>query len=620
MKHIFILLAVLVFTFTIQAQVPVPMSSQPALTYTETFDSIGFWTNGFASGPGVERFAPVLPGGINPIPDPTRIITSSATFTTGSSGGLHIDSAGGRLLMLVTGTTNNTSSLAFDFFMDFSGINAGTLSFDWQTVFNGATSSNRTGTLRVYASTDGINFTELSGATVTVTNYVPGTGTVSVTLPASFNNNPDARLRFYYYNSAGGTTGSRPLIALDNLKIIAAGQPCSTPSASPTTLAFTNITATSFDASFTAANPSPDEYVVIITANNNLTANPPDGYVFNPGDNVGDGIVVYRGSNTSFSAQNLDPQTNYTVYVFSLNIYCNGTISYRTSDPLTNTITTPAGPPCVTPSAQPGNLQFTNVTASSITGTFNSVADASEYLVLQSTSPVASVPINGTVYFPGDQIGTATVVYRGGANSFTSLALNHSTTYYFKIFSLNNFACSNGPVYQTSAPLSGQQATQIVPPCQAPAHNAWNLILLPGEHEITGFFNPYNDAADSYLVVMSTNSSLSAFPQDGLNYAPGSALGNATVVSTGSNFCFATSGLATNTTYHFFVFSYNHLCIGGPLYRTGGYLSGSTTTTTAQPFNYYFGNLHAHSSFSDGNQDNPSLTAADNYAYAKNSL
>ncbi len=50
-------------------------------------------------------------------------------------------------------------------------------------------------------------------------------------------------------------------------------------------------------------------------------------------------------------------------------------------------------------------------------------------------------------------------------------------------------------------------------------------------------------------------------------------------------------------------------------------LSGnSNVTPPAGPLNFYFGNLHAHSSYSDGNADDVTKIPADDYAFAKNSL
>ena len=49
--------------------------------------------------------------------------------------------------------------------MDFTGVDAGTLSFDWSVIFNGA--GGRNSSLKVYATTDGVNFTNVTAAFVT---------------------------------------------------------------------------------------------------------------------------------------------------------------------------------------------------------------------------------------------------------------------------------------------------------------------------------------------------------------------------------------------------------------------------------------------------------------------
>src|ERR1700751_4714035 len=81
-------LLLLLFTCTAFAQTPVPMASQPSLTYTENFSDIVNWTNGFAAGTGANRFASVAINATGAIPSATRITTSTATFTTGSAGGV----------------------------------------------------------------------------------------------------------------------------------------------------------------------------------------------------------------------------------------------------------------------------------------------------------------------------------------------------------------------------------------------------------------------------------------------------------------------------------------------------------------------------------------------------
>ncbi len=203
-------------SFTTTAK-PVVMAAQPALNYQQNFDNISSWTNGFVSNNGADNFSPVASAGTSAIPSPNRITTASNTFSTGSSGG--VQRGTGAIVLLATGGTDNSSSTAFDLLLDFTGVTAGTIGFNWASVNN--STGNRAGSLRVYGSVDGTTFTELTGAAVlNIINNEPTSGTVTnIALPAIFSNNANARLRFYYYNGTGGTTGSRPKISIDNLTI-----------------------------------------------------------------------------------------------------------------------------------------------------------------------------------------------------------------------------------------------------------------------------------------------------------------------------------------------------------------------------------------------------------------
>src|SRR5215831_4055810 len=98
------------------AATPVPMASN--LSYTENFADITNWTNGFASGIGASRFGSVTVNA-GSIPSATATSTSTATFSSGTSGG--VQRGTGTIVLLSTGTTDNTTSTAIDFFMDFTG-------------------------------------------------------------------------------------------------------------------------------------------------------------------------------------------------------------------------------------------------------------------------------------------------------------------------------------------------------------------------------------------------------------------------------------------------------------------------------------------------------------------
>ncbi|MEP7236238.1 MAG: T9SS type A sorting domain-containing protein [Ferruginibacter sp.] len=619
-----------------QTPVPVPMASQPSLTYTENFSDIANWTNNFASGVGANRFASVAPGGVTAIPSATKITANTNVFQVGvfpapivsQSGGVHRGSdqtiPTASIVLLSTGTAENTTSAAIDFFMDFTGVDAGTLSFDWATVFNGAIGSNRNGSLKVYASTDGINFTSLPAAFVTnFVNYVTASGSIgNVALPASFNNSATARLRFYYHNGTGGlTNGSRPKLNIDNISVTAVpNTPCVTPTAQPTNLTLSNITSSSIDGSFTAASPAPNSYLVIVSNNNSLTSLPVDGVTYNLGDNVGDGYVISNNNALTFSATGLSGSTTYYFYVFSVNNVCIGSVKYLITNPLEGNATTVAAlPACITPVNQPTVLNFGTVTVNSIQGSFTVSAATDGYLVLRSTSAsLTNNPVNGVSYAPGNILGNATVVQQSSLTAFTATGLSPLTLYHFYIFSYNNINCSNGPAYNIVSPLTGSQSTANLSPCTTPTAQPTRLSFTVSGNAIAGAFNA-GSGCDAYLVIRSLSPTLSATPVNNTDYNIADALGGGIVISNNAEKSFLTQSLAATTTYYFYVFAFNKLCSGGSKYLTVSPLEGNATTRNDPANNYYFGNLHAHSDYSDGNQDNPGFTPADDYNFAMSS-
>lgn len=604
---------------------PVLMSAQSGLSYTEDFSDIANWTDFFISGVGANHFDGLSTNATGTIPDGVRITTSTNTFQGSlTSGGVQkgtIQSPSTTsIVLLSTGSPDNTSSAAIDFYLDFTGLNAGTLSFDWASLNN--QTGDRAGSLRVYTSTDGITFTELTFASVlNFTNGNPTSDSKSnIQLPASFNNSATARLRFYYHNGSGGSTGSRPKISIDNLTITAlATTPCVSPTAPATALNFGTITDVSIQGSFTTASPAVDEYLVVMSTSNVLTNNPVDGQNYSIGDNVGDGTVIAKGSATSFTATGLNPLTTYYFFVFPMNSICTGGPLYYTATVLNGSASTVAGlPPCSAPASQPTSLVFGTVGVNSIQGSFTATT-ADGYLVLISTSSsLSNTPVNGNAYNTGDVLGNATVVQRSSATTFTASGLTTNTTYYVYIFSLNSAGCVNGPAYNTISPLTGSQLTNPLPPCSTPGSQPGGLTFTKSNNAISGAFTPVA-GVDDYLVVMSTSSTLSGTPVDNTDYVASNSLGGGTVVSNSLANRFLASNLNPGTTYYFFIFSANRNCSGGTKYLATSPLTGNTATTAAPANNYYFGTLHSHSDYSDGNQDNPGFTPADDYAYAMNS-
>ena len=612
---------------------PVTMASQPDLTFTEDFHDIANWSNFFITGEGANHWDGLSATATAPatgIPNPTILTASTSSFQApfgnppgpSSSGGVHKGTDQSpptqSIVLLSTGGTDNTSSAAIDFYMDFTSVNAGTLSFDWASVNN--QTGDRKGSMRIYGSVNGTTFTEIpSAAVLNFTNNAPTNGSITnIALPAFFNNNPNAILRFYYYNATGGTTGSRPKLSIDNLTVTAVpSTPCSTPTAQPTSMVFGTKTDVSIQGSFTAASPASDQYLTIVSNNSTLTSNPIDGVTYNVGESLGDGTVVARGSSLNFTATGLSPSTTYYFFTFAFNGVCTGGPNYLVTNPLTNSTSTNAAfPPCTAPASQANQLVFSNATTSSIQGSFTATT-ADEYLVLRSTSSTLTAnPVNGQTYNNGDVLGNATVVQRNNTTSFIASGLAPGTTYYFFIFSSNSQSCVNGPAYNTNSPLEGSQATMPLPPCVTPSSQPALLTFTTGNTSISGAFNASN-TADNYLVIRSTSSTLSATPADNANYSVGTSLGGGIVIANSGSLSFLTNNLAPATTYYFFVFAANKNCSNGPKYLTTSPLIGNTTTTTAPLNNFYFGSLHSHSDYSDGNKDRPGYTPAQDYEYAK---
>lgn len=135
------------------------------------------------------------------------------------------------MVFLTTGTPDNSQSTAVDLMVDLTGVRSVTTSFDAATIFN--STGNRVGTLRVYASKDGISFTELTS--YSATNNVTGSQSFTIGLASTFDQAPNFFLRFYYHNGTGGSSGSRPKISIDNVRITGVPSPGITTSATSVT-------------------------------------------------------------------------------------------------------------------------------------------------------------------------------------------------------------------------------------------------------------------------------------------------------------------------------------------------------------------------------------------------
>lgn len=117
------------------------------------------------------------------------------------------------------------------------------------------------------------------------------------------------------------------------------------------------------------------------------------------------------------------------------------------------------------------------------------------------------------------------------------------------------------------------------PPCVAPTLQPTILNLTATANTMDGSFTAPIPAPDSYLVIRNTTGIAPPAPVDGTTYAIGSTLGAGNiVVDTDGNTVFTATGLTNLTTYYFFIYSFNSICTGGPLYNSVLPLTGSKNT------------------------------------------
>ncbi len=250
-------------------------------------------------------------------------------------------------------------------------------------------------------------------------------------------------------------------------------------------------------------------------------------------------------------------------------------------------VTSGAAVACTTPTAQATALSLT-ATSSSISGSFTAASPAaSNYLVIYSTSAtLTATPVDGTTYTAGQSLGGGIVLQYNNTTSFIINVLPASTLYYVYIFSANSGGCTGGPRYLTTTPLTGNIATAALAACTTPTANATALTLTPTSNTVNGNFVA-SATANNYLVVRSTNATLSASPINGTTYTSGAAFGGGIVVQYNNNTSFSVAGLVANTQYYFFVYAANGNCAGQPFYVTTPLVANTTTLNGGQPATYY---------------------------------
>lgn len=237
---------------------------------------------------------------------------------------------------------------------------------------------------------------------------------------------------------------------------------CSTPLLQPENLFLNPQSTSQTNGSFTAASGA-DAYLVVRTTVENLTENPASGIVYSANNVIGNGIVAYSGSATSFNATGLTNGVQYYFHVFSMNNLCTGGPLYLTNSPLSGSAyTIPNGP-----------SSFNATTAGSYQIDLTAAA-AFDIMVAWNTSNTFGSPIGN--YSAGDAItGGGTVLYIGSPGALT----NHSgiepgVTYYYRCWTIS------GTSYSTAVRNASATTNALVPFAEGFEEGQSNNAVLTG--------------------------------------------------------------------------------------------------------------------------------------------
>ncbi|MEC5156961.1 GEVED domain-containing protein [Chryseobacterium sp. MP_3.2] len=191
---------------------------------------------------------------------------------------------------------------------------------------------------------------------------------------------------------------------------------------------------------------------------------------------------------------------------------------------------------------------------------------------------------NGSFADAGENysLGSATNVTNGNTSlsplSITVPAGATTGTVRMRIQSQFNAASTNPCLTGFDGEVEDYQL-KIIPAtiCVAPTTQPTGLNLTAvSVSQINGTFTAASPAPNSYLVVRSTSSIPPSAPVNGTTYTTGATLGAGyTVVDNDGNTTFSATGLTPNTTYYFYIYSFNLVCTGGPLYLESSPLTGN---------------------------------------------
>jgi hypothetical protein len=407
--------------------------------YFQNFSDIANWTNNYASGAGAGNWRTATSVATSPN-------TNNTVFVTGATGG--VQRGAQTIVFLATGTNAG----ATDLLLNFSGRNAGVLSFDYEKIANTVNDENpRSSDLKIQYSLDnGLAFLDLSGYTWPRinNNSTAESGSIEIVLPAALNNQSQVVLRFYFWNNGQtGGSGNRPKWSIDNVSITSTESP--TPNLvtdinSLTDFNYIQGSGPSASQSFELSGGNLDGTNVTVTAPANFEVSMTEGGIYTSTLT----LAAFDGTETDIwvrMSAGLTPG-DYSGNVAiagggatAVNVAVEGTVlKPEPSNHVTDLLTSAGIPPY-----RAIDLSWTDATG----GT-----EPDGYLVLASTTDNIANPVDGVA--PAADLMTK---YVQGVESVSFIDLAPSTLHYFKVFPYTNSGTDIN--YKTTDPVPMITAT-----------------------------------------------------------------------------------------------------------------------------------------------------------------
>ena len=327
----------------------------------------------------------------------------------------------------------------------------------------------------------------------------------------------------------------------------------SKPTAAPSSLSFSSITSSSFNATFAAGNGTarlvvcrPSAFALTTPTDlANYTANS----TYGSGTALGNGFVVGSGNITQVSVSGLNNNTEYCIDVFEYDGSATANSAlYLTTSSLSACKYTLA----IAPTVGPSSVNSINITSTTIG--FNVLPGNGEGRIIvwrrSSATPVA--PTNFVAISSGFELGQGIIIATGDQSGIDFDGLDPNTNYCFDVYEYNGDLSNSRAVFNTNLAYTVCFKTNMV----YPFTGASNFTLT--QNNPTSLSVSWtNGDGNGRIVLVSTNAAPNASPVDASNYnasnsfGSGSTIGNAYVAYNSNGNSFTLNNLEPNTQYYF---------------------------------------------------------------------